>query len=81
MITRARAAIERLDQRLGQAQAIGAVRFLNREFRARRLQASASGKRFMSYRTAQARLREAIVGVAAGDDGPALIKRVFGGLK
>jgi hypothetical protein len=80
LITRARAAIERLDHRLNQAQAGGAAQYFNREFRERRLQASASGRRFMSYPAARARLREALAGVAAGDV-PALVERVFGEAK
>jgi len=35
-----------------------------------------AGHGFMSYGAAQARLRKALVGVAAGD-APALVKRVF----
>jgi hypothetical protein len=40
------------------------------------LQAQAEGRPFMPYRAAQARLRKAIVAVAAGDR-PAIVARVF----
>jgi hypothetical protein len=57
--------------------ALAILPFFNREFRHRRLQAQAKGRPFMPYRAAQARLRRALVGVAAGDR-PGLITRVFG---
>jgi hypothetical protein len=44
---------------------------------ARRQQAEAEGRPFMPYKAAQARLRKALVGVAAGDPAP-IVKRVFG---
>ena len=63
--------------RMRQAQASGDLGYLNREFRQRRLQAQAEGRPFMPFSAAQARLRKALVGVAAGDR-PALVVRVFG---
>jgi hypothetical protein len=68
--------VDRLDARVAMAQRAGALGFLNREFRQRRLQAQAEGRGFMSYGAAQALLRKALVGVAAGD-APAIIARVF----
>jgi len=51
--------------------------FFNSENRRRRVEATARGERFMSYGTAQARLRGALAGVAAGDRA-ALMTGVFG---
>jgi hypothetical protein len=58
--------VRKLD-RLLQAQQAGALGYVNREYRTRRLQAQAEGRSFIPYRAAQARLRKALVGVAAGD--------------
>ena len=63
--------------RIDRAQRAGNPAFFNREFRHRRLRAQAEGRPFMPYRAAQARLRRALVAVAAGDR-PGLITRVFG---
>jgi hypothetical protein len=73
------AAVQRaeLDARLAQAQRAGDLGFLNREYARRRKETQAEGP-FMSYSAAQARLRKALVGVAAGDQ-PGLMTRVFGG--
>jgi len=53
-------------------------RFINREYKRRWQEAQAAGRPFMPYAAAaKARLRKALVGVAAGDQ-PALVTRVFG---
>ncbi|HKD30763.1 MAG TPA: hypothetical protein VKC66_33250, partial [Xanthobacteraceae bacterium] len=57
----------RLDARLAQAKDNGAMKFLNAEYRRRRLAAREVGESFMPYRAAELRLRKALVGVAAGD--------------
>jgi hypothetical protein len=46
-------------------------------YRQQRLQAQAEGRPFLPYSAAKARLRKALVGVAAGDR-PGLITSVFG---
>jgi len=45
MVARGRAAIERLDQRLAAAKADGAMKFINAEYRRRRIEASASRRK------------------------------------
>ena len=77
MVARARSALARLDARLAQAKDNGAMKFLNAEYRRRRLAAREVGETFMPYRAAELRLRKALVGVAAGDR-PGLVARVFG---
>ena len=69
--------VNRLDARLAQPQRTGDVGFFNREYKRRRQQAQAAGRPFMPYKAAQARLRKALVGVAAGDR-PGIVARVFG---
>jgi hypothetical protein len=66
VLARATAAVNRIDERLARAQRDGALSGFNQEYRRRRLAAAAAGKRFMSYKQAQARLRKALAGVAAG---------------
>jgi hypothetical protein len=66
VLARARAAAKELDTRLASANTAGALRFLNHEFRRRRLEAERSGQRFMSYSEAQRRLKVALAGTAAG---------------
>jgi hypothetical protein len=78
MVTRARSAIARLDQRLAEAKAAGAVSYFNAEFRRRRL--AAADAAFPPYRVAEQRLRQALAEHAAGkapSDPAALLKRVF----
>jgi hypothetical protein len=76
-VQRAESLVAKLDARIAQAQRAGDVGFFNREYKRRRQQAQAEGRPFMPYRAAKARLRKALVGVAAGDR-PGLITRVFG---
>jgi hypothetical protein len=76
MVARARAAVERLGARVAKAQRAGDLGYINREYKRRRQEAQAEGRPFMPYRAAQARLRKALVGVAAGDR-PHIIARVF----
>jgi hypothetical protein len=76
-VQRAHDCVCRLDARLSHAQRGGDLQFFNREFRQRRLLAQAEGRPFMPYTAAKARLRKALLGVAAGDR-PGLIACVFG---
>jgi len=78
MAQRAQASVERLDERPAKAKGDGLITFFNSQYRQQRLAARAEGHGFMSYRTAELRLRKALVDVAAGDSAP-IIKRVFGG--
>jgi hypothetical protein len=64
--------------RIDRAKRAGNLGFF-REFRQHRLQAQAEGRPFPPYSAAKARLRKALVGVAAGDRAP-IPTRVFGGL-
>jgi hypothetical protein len=77
MVARARASIERLDERLARAKADGLMTFFNLQYRVRRLAAREAGQGFMSYGAAEARLRRAIVDAAACASPPALVRRVF----
>jgi hypothetical protein len=77
VMQRSQEIVDRLGTRIAQAQRAGEVSFINREYKRRRLQAQAEGRPFMPYRAAQARLRKALVGVAAGDPAP-IMTRVFG---
>jgi hypothetical protein len=77
MVVRARAAIERLGTRLTAAKADGAMKFLNREYRRRRIEANERGESFMPYRAAEQRLRKALADVAAGKAAPGIVASVF----
>jgi hypothetical protein len=68
--------VRKLDTRIAQAQGNGDLGYLNAEYRRRRLEARERGSSFMSYRAAKARMRRAIVEVAAGR-APAIVARVF----
>jgi hypothetical protein len=48
----------------------------NREYRNRRIEAAAQGRRFMSYQQAQARLRTALARIAGGGIRAGMIARV-----
>jgi hypothetical protein len=76
-VQRAESLVAKLDARIAQAQRAGEVGFFNREYKRRRQQAQAEGRPFMPYKAAHARLRKALVGVAAGDPAP-IMTRVFG---
>jgi hypothetical protein len=76
-VQRAQESVRRLDARMASAQRAGALAHFNAEYKRRRQQAQAAGRSFMPYKAAQARLRKALVGVAAGDR-PGIIVRVFG---
>ena len=71
------AAVARIEQRLAAAKVDGMLRFFNTTFRTNHLQAQTEGRSFISYQSAQARLRKTIISVAAGDPA-ALVTRVFG---
>jgi hypothetical protein len=73
---RAEELVAKLGSRITQAQQAGALGFVNREYKLRRQQAQAEGRSFMPYSAAKARLRRALVDVAAGDR-PAIMTRVF----
>ena len=77
VLTRASAAIERIEAALREAQRRGDLKFFNAEYKRRRAQAAAAGKGFMSYGQARARLQRAIAGAAATGVTPALIASVF----
>jgi len=60
VLKRVRERTQRLDEALQNAQNNGLLKTFNFTFRKRRLAAQQAGKRFMSYATAQRRLRRAI---------------------
>ena len=78
IMQRTEALVAKLNSRLRTAQRNGDVGFFNREYRRRRIEARERGEGFMSYTAAKARLRRALVEVAAGK-APALVARVFDG--
>ena len=65
-VTRARAAVARINAVLNAAHDRGDLKFFNSEFRRRRMAARAAGVSFMSYATAMQRLRKELACVAAG---------------
>jgi hypothetical protein len=79
VLTRASAAVARIERALAEAQARGDLRFFNAEYKRRRAQAAAAGKGFMNYGQARARLQKAIAKVAAegGTVTPELVASVF----
>jgi hypothetical protein len=80
VLTRASAAIARIERALTEAQARGDLKFFNAEYKRRRGAAVAAGQTFMSYGKARARLQKAIAEVAAkGGNGvtPELVASVF----
>jgi hypothetical protein len=76
VLQRAQESVQRLDARVAGAQRNGDLSFFNSEYRRRRQEAFVQGRSFMPYGAAKARLKNALVGVAAGDR-PALVARVF----
>jgi hypothetical protein len=80
VLARAEVAVAKISNKLDQAQRTGVLHAFNEEYRRRRLQAFASGKNFMSYQQARARLQRVLTGVAATGNAPAAImKTVFEG--
>jgi hypothetical protein len=69
-MTRATAALAKLEQRMAAAQDAGALSEFNAEFRRRRIAARARGERFMSYRRAQTRLQAVLEQAAAAGELP-----------
>jgi hypothetical protein len=67
-IARAGDAAERIEQHLAALRARGGLREFNREFSARRNEARAASHGFMSYSTATARLRSAMIERLVGKD-------------
>jgi hypothetical protein len=80
-IERAGAAAEKVEHHLAALRRTGGLREFNREFSARRNEARAAGHGFMSYSTATARLRSAMVERLVGRDtvGPVgqLFEKIF----
>jgi hypothetical protein len=79
LMARVRAATAALDGKLSQAQDDGDLRFFNREFKRRRIEAQRQGKTFLPYPVALSRLRKAIAGAAAGTRPADLMRQVFEG--
>jgi hypothetical protein len=80
VLTRASAAIERIEAALREAQRRGDLQFFNAEYKRRRIAAAAAGQSFMSYGQARTRLHKTIATVAAngGTMTRTLIDSVFG---
>jgi hypothetical protein len=87
VLARARHAVAKIEAGMAWAQRSGVLQEFNQESRSRRLEAQRRGERFMGYRprrrsgraaaTAHARLRKALVEVAAGNAAP-IMTCVFG---
>jgi hypothetical protein len=65
VIERAGAAISRIENGVGKANTSGTLQFFNQQFRKRWFEAAAQGRGFMSYRSAQVRLRRALADAVA----------------
>ena len=70
---RAKAAHGRIEAGMAWAQRTGVLQEFNQEYRRRRLEALGRGERFMGYAQATARLRRAIIKVAATAAAPVAI--------
>jgi hypothetical protein len=77
VMERASAAAAKLDGKLAEAQNDGDLRFFNREFKRRRIEAQRAGKGFLSYPTALGRLPRLLAGAAAGTKPESLLAAVF----
>jgi hypothetical protein len=77
VLTRAEAAVAKIEAGMAWAQRTGVLHELNREYRRRRIEAVKKGRRFMSYQQAQARLRASLGKIAAGGVTSGMIERVF----
>jgi hypothetical protein len=76
-MARGRAALAKISNGLDKAQAAGVLATFNSEFKRRRLEAKASGSRFMRYAVARRRLEQALAGVAAGEATAGVVAKVF----
>jgi hypothetical protein len=77
VVARARDALARLDTKIELARQSGTLQFFNSEYRRRREEARATGKGFMRYGTALAKLRQLLAGAAAGTPIANVLQRVF----
>jgi hypothetical protein len=76
VLARAKAAVAKIEAGMARAQRDGALSEFNRQYRQRRLEAAADGRRFMTYAQARARLRQVLGRVAAGEP-VAIVREVF----
>src|SRR3954468_22522278 len=76
LVEGASAACERLEQRLDEAKARGALQF-NQQYRARRLAARQAGEPFMPFSAARSKLERTLAEVAAGKVNDNIVARVF----
>jgi acetylornithine/succinyldiaminopimelate/putrescine aminotransferase len=66
-MARAGSAAQRLDEYMSSVRGTGMLREFNRAYRRRRMAATARGEGFMTFKTAEARLRNALVPLLTGD--------------
>jgi hypothetical protein len=66
-ISRAGAAAQRLDEYMASVRGTGVLREFNRAYKRRRMAATARGEGFMTFKTAEARLRNALVPLLQGN--------------
>jgi hypothetical protein len=78
VVARVSASVARIEAGMRWAQGTGTLGEFNRQYRQRRIEAARQGRRFMTYGQAKARLRKALVGVAAGEP-VAIVRELFGG--
>ena len=71
-VERAGDAATRLDTYLEAMRRSGALKEFNRQFKRERMEATANGRGFMSYRVAEARLRRALIPMLTGGGRPAV---------
>jgi hypothetical protein len=75
VLARAKAALAKIEAGMAWAQRSGVLHEFNQEYRRRRLEAQARGEPFMTYGAARARLRRAMMKVAATGSVPVTIVR------
>jgi hypothetical protein len=66
-MARAGSASQRLDEYMASVRGTGVLKEFNRAYKRRRMAATARGEGFMTFKTAEARLRNALVPLLTGD--------------
>jgi hypothetical protein len=78
VVSRATAAVSKIEAQVTKSHDNGNLKFFNQEYKRRRIDAALEGKSFVSYVVAKQRLRRAIAQVAAGKITAGVVDQVFG---
>jgi hypothetical protein len=81
-MARAGSAAQRLDEYLSSVRGTGVLKEFNRAYKRRRMAATARGEGFMTFKTAEARFKRALIPLLTGGKpvlGASLFAEVFGG--